>query len=246
MSGFPVSVGGSDSQSPAVFWLCRPSGTLQVSQAEFQSDGRGLPRGVLSDPWHRSCWHRTHPASCSGLWQWREGEQPAMSWLQEALNQQTCKLLCTFFPMSSTYLQPCVVALTGITITMWVLWVWSCIREGFVGKTLQWWCWKHAGMVLNGVIQMWGRCSHPQSCVHCLESDKVRVWREYLASKGHHLVTLWFSDNKAYMGISAVSSVECKKAENGSSPRQSIMPSCVSKHTAAQAETDDALNPNPG
>lgn len=50
VSVLPVPVGGSDSLSPAVFSPCRPSGTLQVSQAEFQSGGRGLPRGVFQIP----------------------------------------------------------------------------------------------------------------------------------------------------------------------------------------------------
>lgn len=99
VSVLPVPVGGSDSLSPAVFWPCRPSGTLQVSQAEFESGGRGLPRGVLSDPWHQSCWHSTHAGCCLVFAQVcdSEGEQPAPCWLQESLHQQTYQLLCIFF-----------------------------------------------------------------------------------------------------------------------------------------------------
>lgn len=88
------------------------------------SGGRGLPRGALSEPWHRSCWHRTHPGCSLLLAQvyGSEGEQPARSWLQDSLHQQACQLLCTlFFPISSGHTLPCIVALTGITITMWVL-----------------------------------------------------------------------------------------------------------------------------
>lgn len=106
---------------------------------------KGSPQRSISDPWHQSCWHSTHPGCCLLLAQVcdSEGEQPAPCWLQESLHQQTYQLLYIFFfHTSSSYPRPCLVALTDITITMWVLWVWSCLREGFVGSMLQWWCWK--------------------------------------------------------------------------------------------------------
>lgn len=94
--------------------------------------------GVSPEGCGRSLWQillaqdppRLQSASCSGLWQWRG----RASSLQESLHQQMCQLLCISFPTSSSYPLLCMVALTGVTVTMWVLCTWSCIWEGLWDK----------------------------------------------------------------------------------------------------------------
>lgn len=98
VSVLPVPISGSDSPSQAVFSPCKPSGTLQVSQAEKILEWwKGSPqRGAV-----RSLWQvllaqdppRLQPTSCLGLWQWRG----TASSLQESLHQQSCQLLWTIF-----------------------------------------------------------------------------------------------------------------------------------------------------
>lgn len=200
---------------------------------KFWSGGRGLPREVLSDPCGRSCWHRTHPG-CSLLLAWvygSEGEQPAPCKNHSTSNHvSSCE---PFFSMSPSYPLPCMAALTGITITMLVLWVWSWIWDGFVGSTPQLQCWKHRGMMLNGVIQRWGRFSHAQSCVHCLEVTKSEPEGSIWPVKG--IIQLFCGSGmiRHTLGSLLCPVWSVKKAENAPSQRQSIMPSHVSKYTCS-------------
>lgn len=84
--------------------------------------------------------------------------------------------------------------------------------------------------MLNRVIQMWGRFSCAQICVHCLEVTKS----ESEGSIWHNSIILWFWDDKAYIGVSVVATVKCKKTENGSSPRQSSCPAMSVNTLVAQ------------
>lgn len=86
----PVPVSSSDSQLPATatFWPCRPSATLQASQAQLQSGGRGLPElggeGCCEILLLAQDSPRLQPAPCSHI-KSSEEEEPARSWLQKSL-----------------------------------------------------------------------------------------------------------------------------------------------------------------
>lgn len=126
VSVLPVPVGGSDSLSPAVFWPCRPSGTLQNFRVVEGTSPEECCQIPGTDPAGTG---PTRAAACFLL-----GSMAVKGNSQQEITPPANMSAPVYllYSMSSSYPLLCMAALTGITITMWVLWVWSCIKDLWV------------------------------------------------------------------------------------------------------------------